>query len=524
MKQPSCPPVKPGSCDTTTDITAAPTTAYLTDSEDLEKAPPTSLPIQQQQTSAFPPSASDLAGASTPTPTSVSTKGAWTDLEKKDLADATDPVSPGQRASGFETDLDSPSEDSFLKASRLADSEVPDGGYGWVVVAACAVNFWWALGTTYSWGVIQEALVSEGLSSPATLSFIGGLMAAMISITGFVNARLIYRFGTRICALAGVFCMGGSGIISSFATKNLGALFFTSGALMGQGISLTFMVVSLLPSQYFSKRRGLANGMIFAGGGFGGAAISVGMDKLINHIGLPWAYRVLGLTTLATGIPASFFIKQRVKAKTPPALLDWRLFKSSSFTTVFIASAIGCFPLFVPPFFLPLYTRSLGFSSGVGAGLVAGFNLSSAFGRIMCGLFCDRFGALNTLLLSLVLTTISILAIWPVSKTLGPMCIFVIINGAANGGFFSTMPTVVSNVFGSARVNSAMGIMVMGWLGGYLFGAPIAGYILDASGGENGGLEAYRPAMYYAGSLAVTSAVLVVYVRWLKTGKLIARI
>jgi MFS family permease len=44
----------------------------------------------------------------------------------------------------------------------------------------------------------------------------------------------------------------------------------------------------------------------------------------------------------------------------------------------------------------------------------------------------------------------------------------VIINGAANGGFFSTTPTVVGNVFGSRRVGVAMGMIVSGWAGGYL--------------------------------------------------------
>ena len=30
------------------------------------------------------------------------------------------------------------------------------------------------------------------------------------------------------------------------------------------------------------------------------------------------------------------------------------------------------------------------------------------------------------------------------------------------------MPTVVGNVFGSARVSVAMGMIVSGWVGGYL--------------------------------------------------------
>lgn len=60
------------------------------------------------------------------------------------------------------------------------------------------------------------------------------------------------------------------------------------------------------------------------------------------------------------------------------------------------------------------------------------------------------------------------LALWPASTTLSPLIAFVVLNGAANGGFFSTIPTVVGNVFGSQRVSVAMAMVVTGWGGGYL--------------------------------------------------------
>jgi MFS family permease len=63
------------------------------------------------------------------------------------------------------------------------------------------------------------------------------------------------------------------------------------------------------------------------------------------------------------------------------------------------------------------------------------------------------------------------------------------------------MPTVVGSMFGSTRVAVAMGMVVTGWAGGYLMGAPIAGYILNAFGGEEAGFKAYRPAMYDPKSL-----------------------
>jgi MFS family permease len=174
----------------------------------------------------------------------------------------------------------------------------------------------------------------------------------------------------------------------------------------------------------------------------------------------------------------------------------------------------GTFPLLVPVFFLPLYARSLGYSSSIGAALVAAFNFSSAVGRILTGFMGDKLGPLNSLAGSLMANSLSLLVLWPVSTSLAPLVLFCVINGMSNGGFFAVMPTVVSSVFGSARVTVAMGMIVSGWTGGYLMGAPIAGYLLAAYGGQDAGFKAYRPAIFYAGSLALVATFLVIFVRF----------
>lgn len=233
-------------------------------------------------------------------------------------------------------------------------------------------------------------------------------------------------------------------------------------------------VISTIASQYFSKKRGIANGIVYAGGGLGGTVMSFAMNALIQNLGPSWTFRIIGLMTLATGLPAAYLIKERTPITTN-TFIEWRLFNNIRFTTLFFAGAIATFPLLVPPFFLPLYAASLGLSPSSGAGLVAGFNFSSALGRLTFGFLCDFIGPVNTLLMSLTLSALSMLVLWPVSNSLGPLIAFAVINGAGNGGFFSTMPTVVGSVFGSRRVGVAMGMIVSGWAGGYLMGAPIAG-------------------------------------------------
>lgn len=55
-------------------------------------------------------------------------------------------------------------------------------------------------------------------------------------------------------------------------------------------------------------------------------------------------------------------------------------------------------------------------------------------------------------------------------------------------------------------------------------GAPIAGYLLEAFGGAEGGLQAYRPAMLYAGSVAAVSAIMLLTVRLRIDKRLMAKV
>ena len=85
-------------------------------------------------------------------------------------------------------------------------------------------------------------------------------------LDAFVMRRWL---GSRKLAMLGMFTMGLGGILASFCTESIPGLFVTFGFLAGAGGSCGFAVVAAVPSQYFNTRRGLANGLIFAGSGFG---------------------------------------------------------------------------------------------------------------------------------------------------------------------------------------------------------------------------------------------------------------
>jgi hypothetical protein len=115
------------------------------------------------------------------------------------------------------------------------DADIPDGGYGFVVVAACAVITFWFVGTSYSWGVIQSALVDQGLSQPSTLAFVGAFTAACIAFLAIINAKVVTTIGARRTGLLGIGLLGLGGILGGFSTHSIGALFATIGVIMGVG-------------------------------------------------------------------------------------------------------------------------------------------------------------------------------------------------------------------------------------------------------------------------------------------------
>lgn len=377
-----------------------------------------------------------------------------------------------------------------------------------------------------NWGILQSHLLEKHLPSVPTytITFVGSLASATVVAFGILSARLVSWICFRPAAIAGVLVLGLSEIFSGFATSSVGGLFGTSGVMAGISICVLFSISNTLPAHYFSSHLGTANGVVKLGGGLGATILAVVLEYLIQAVGVSWSFRILGLITLATGLPAAFLIKERPHGRST-ALLDLSLFRDPVYTAIFIAAALGTFTLFAPPYFLPFIARSLGLSSGTGAGLVAGFNACTAIGRLLSGTACDKLGAINTFSLGMALNALSMLAIWPFSDSLALLTLFSMLNGVANGSFFTTMPTAVATMVGPEKAAVAMGQACTGWTAGYLMGAPIAGFLLQATNADELlSIDPYRPAIFYAGSLAAASCAFALAARFSKDRALRKRV
>ena len=428
-------------------------------------------------------------------------------------------TSPTALESGDNTN----SNDVDVPASAV--EAIPDGGYGWVVVFACSVITFMFNGWNGCWGILQTALLQAypNQGSTTSLSFVGSLNIALCVALGLACVRISQLIGARYSMVLGVSMMSFGILLSSFTVKNVGGLFATAGISFGAGSSFAYTMSNTLPVQWFSSKLGTANGLVKLGGGLGATILALVVQALIDKVGIPWTFRILGLITLLSGIPAALLVRERAPSSNA-AFIDLSLFRSMPFCCLFLAGAIGTFAIFVPSFFLPLFAHSIGLSGSTGAGLVAGFNACTAIGRLGAGFACDKLGSTNMLLFSMALNAVSMLAIWPVSDTIGPLVVFAAVNGIANGAFFVTMPTAIGRMIEPSQAAGAMGMAITGWTGGYLMGSPIAGMLIAATGADKAHtVTPYRAAIFYAGGVAFASAAFVLTARLRMDTKLIKK-
>ncbi|OJJ48040.1 hypothetical protein ASPZODRAFT_151432 [Penicilliopsis zonata CBS 506.65] len=405
------------------------------------------------------------------------------------------------------------------------DADHHDKQQGWPAVAAGSAIFFMYLGLTYSYGIVQLHLTRQGLAPPSTLSFIGSVGAALAPLTGMLVARVMRRIGYRRTACLGSLLLGLGEFTAGWSTSSVPAMFITQGVLFGLGASLLFLPAATVPSLWFKRKRGLATGIVYGGAGVGSAVISLSMEKLIQTSSIRTAMKILGAAAWAVCLPASYFLTAPTPTGSDALTAPTTSIFTIRFLLMLVMGAIATFPLFVPPFLLPLYVTSIGLSSQMASWVLAAWNLASALGRVGMGLGADTLlGPVNSLFLALAVTGVSTIALWPFASSPGLLVCFAILNGIGSGGFFSLMPVVVGAVFGDGQLASVMSRLTTSWTFGYFLGSPIAGYLLDAYGGTEAGLAAFRPAFSYSGSLTLAGAGLVLAVRFMLEKRIFTRV
>ncbi|KAJ5138405.1 major facilitator superfamily domain-containing protein [Penicillium bovifimosum] len=322
-------------------------------------------------------------------------------------------------------------------------SPPPDGGYGW------------------SYGVFLAHYLSDNVFPESTsmdFALIGGLNFSMAMLVAPAVTIIARKYSTRLPMFLGLGFLAAGYVCASFA-KQIWHLYLSQGILVGFGVGFIYVPSIPILSQWFDKRRSLANGISAAGSGIGGLIFSFMDGAVIERISLPWALRLTAIISCSVLIVATLLIRNRNEAVRPTQRgfdlkllyrLDVFLLLSWSFL-----SMLGYISLL---FSLPNYAEAIGLSSNQAAVVNAILNLGTAVGRPLIGVASDRFGRIEVAGLLTCFCGLSCFIIWLPSASYGVLVLFAIISGAILGVFWVTIAPLCVEVAGLEELQSLLSL------------------------------------------------------------------
>lgn len=176
------------------------------------------------------------------------------------------------------------SSDDNTSCGHLSEARPPDGGWGWVIVAASFMVNLIADGIVFSFGILYTEFLHYFGEGKAKTSWIGSLFMAMPLLSGPVASFLTDRYGCRKVTIAGSFLATLGFVLSSFA-NSVEVLLLTFGVLAGFGLSLCFVAAVVIVAYYFDKKRSFATGLSVCGSGIGTFIFAPVTDYLVREYG-----------------------------------------------------------------------------------------------------------------------------------------------------------------------------------------------------------------------------------------------
>ncbi len=304
--------------------------------------------------------------------------------------------------------------------------------------------------------------------------------------------------------------------------------------LVGIGSSLLITPSMGCVAHWFMERRGLASGIAFIGGGFGGVLFPLMIQSLLPQVGWGWSIRILGFVLLVLCAISVAFCRSRVPPRKGAAttwrdtLPDPRIFMDG--TGAMAATSAGVLltdlAYFIPITYAPSYYMdrqrlphedALTGSAASAYQLLAILNAASCIGRWVAGDMGDRFGRYNTMIVSLLLCTVSVLCFWLVDILVpnldndALLIVFVLLFGFVSGSNVSLTPICLGQLCETEEYGRYYATCYTVVAFGVLVSLPIAGGLLGAV--EASGKKQYWGTALFAGLSYVAAFLCFVWVR-----------
>jgi MFS family permease len=282
--------------------------------------------------------------------------------------------------------------------------------YGWVIVAVATLFMALGFGSNVTVPVLVKPFEQEFGWSRAAISMAYTALTIGAAAGGLFWGTLFDKIGAKRIVAFGVVCLC-SALMLIGLQDQLWMIYLLYFVIGGFGFACMFTPLLALTGLWFNRRKGLALGIVTAGGAIGQGIAPVVFQMMISESNWRDAIFYLGAGFFVVMLPAVFLLRA------PPVLVNsgetvsksdsnlWGLSHKITIPWLALAGVFCCICMAVPIVHLVPLAVGLKFSPETATSLLLTLMVSGTFGRVFFGAVADRIGALYTYFVASLMQT-----------------------------------------------------------------------------------------------------------------------
>ena len=377
-----------------------------------------------------------------------------------------------------------------------------------LVIAGFVISFILVGGGIDTVSVFLNALAGATGWSRSSLSLAVSIGAVSAALSTPLVGVGIDRFGVRMPMSVGLILLAVGFVI--LIGMQAAWQFAAANVFLGAGFAACALLpVTVAVTVQVPHRTALALGIVAAGSSAGALVLAPTYQALVENIGWRATYAVAGAAVVLIPVPFLFFAlprgrltAHRQSSHTQSVGLSLRqgLRKPGVLPLAGMMTLPGLAGFGLSVHLVP-YLVGLGFAGTTAAAALGATIGISAIGKIAGGGIADRYGALPTIRLALVVWAAALVLL---SYASAPRVLvaFVLLYGLALGTQIAVIPAIALSVLGSTRFGALFGTLQLAAMLASAVGPIASGLIFDATGQYGGALLLWMAAMSAAAAIA----------------------
>ena len=368
--------------------------------------------------------------------------------------------------------------------------------YGWWIVAAAFLNFFFIVGIIFYGFPVFYASFVESLGftrAQVTQGFFLGFLIVGLPF-GLVAGAMIDRIGAKWVILTGAAFVGISLLLMGRMTK----LWEYEALCVMEVLGYVFagpIATQVLVSRWFRARRGRAMGIAYLGLGSGGVVAPKLVNYLIHFYGWRHALEIVAVALMAVLFPVGIWVTESTPEEfglqpdgesslgsgstTTDSSRVKEAVRTKNFWLILLGStlAIGAIGAVIQHFIL--FLKDQGYSGAAASNFSTGLLVASLAGRVLVGYAVDLVSKKNAMAVFYFLIGASVLLLGAVKLPMA-VWVFAALFGFSMGADYMLVSLVTAECFGTSSLGKLLALIIMGYSLGQ-WGFPwIVGKIFDA--------------------------------------------